>query len=244
MSKNHNKLNFATKTGAALMAGIALTGCVVDGESTPVPTVTVTATETVTAEPSPREVESTGAAEGFVELTAEQTARMNSVLTANALNGFMEVRGDSKDMYNGFGQLMADTGDRAAYVRFANTPDGVSLSTERVYYDDKGDIVSSDYREFSNGTTAAMKSTEDGVLTTLEAKQLLSDPATQFKSGHHSYMSGEVIQVVTGDGGVSVSEGPREDAAYSENSNLFDGLTLIGDVEVAEAKLNAFLNTR
>lgn len=250
MSKNHNKLNFATKTGAVLMAGMALAGCAADSESTPAPTVTVTATETVTASPRPQETHvaesETSKVEGLVGLDAEQIARTHQLIAANALNGFLQVRGESADMYNGFGQLMAERegggGEHLSYVRFANTPDGVALSTENFVLSEEGDVAWSDWMQFSNNTPEAIEATKDGALTTLEAEVLLNSPATEFEFGHRSYGNGEVIQVVAEDGGVSVAKGLKDDATYSEHSNMLEGLTPVSDVQSAEATLNSFLN--
>ena len=250
MPKNHNKLNFAKKTGVALMASIALGGCAADSES-PAPTVTVTATETVAASPPPSETLSSEddveVVEGLVVLGEEQRARVSNIIATNALNRFMEVHGKSTDMYNGFGQLMAEQESDGvtdlSYVRFANTPDGVALSTESLVLNTEDDIKWGNWMQFSNDTPGAIEATKDGVLTTLEAEALLSSPATEFEFGHYTYGDRTVTQVVAEGEGVSVATGLRDDATYNEHNNILEGLTPVSDVQSAEATLNTFLNS-
>lgn len=231
--------------GLSAVVALGNTACSSAENPAPAPTATVTATETVTATPSP-EVSPTP--EGRIDLDPAQEVRISEILRNNAINGFMETRGiDGDDEYNGYGQLMtrreSDYGEELAYVRFENTPSEVVLSTEEVFFNPEGEVLHSNWMQFSNSSPGAIEATSDGILTTKEAQELFGDPATEFRFGHQSFSDGSVIQVVV-DGGVLVEVGSVEDKSYGEYDNKLQGLTSVSDIAAAEEKLTVFLNAR
>ena len=189
-----------------------------------------------------------------IKLTPEQANRVGEIVRSNALNSFTRVRGDAtEDMYNGFGQLMAekveDGRTTLAWIRFQNIPDGVEISTETVILSGKSrdsETKASQWSVFTTNSPEAAAATADRQLTFGEAKELLKDPNTAFQGGHIKWSGGDVIQVTKDPQNATafaVETGDYGNTTYSgQYSGRLLGLTPASDQAAAEDALRALLN--